>query len=74
MELEREEATRRRCEAELAELAAGKMAAAKVQNVQQHRLQSLRKIQLCAWRQQVQDHMDVIRLCFQKWVGGGGHL
>ena len=38
---------------------------------QQHRLQSLRKIQLWAWRQQVQDNMDVINLCFQKWVGGG---
>ena len=38
---------------------------------QQHRLQSLRKIQLWLWRQQVQDHMGVIKICFQKWVGGG---
>ena len=38
---------------------------------QQHRLQSLRKIQLWVWRQQVRDHMDVIKICFQKWIGGG---
>ena len=95
-ELEREEAMRRRCEVEQAELAAGKMAAAKAQSVrnalvedsneshsaeqlpvvdgsvsQQHRLQSLRKIQLWAWRRRVQDNMDQIKLCFQKWVAGG---
>jgi hypothetical protein len=38
---------------------------------QQHRLQSLRKIQLWLWRRQVQDHLCVLRICFQKWVGGG---
>jgi len=95
-ELEREEAMRRRCEVEQAELAAGKIAAAKAQSVrnalvedsneshsaeqlpvvdgsvsQQHRLQSLRKIQLWAWRRRVQDNMDQIKLCFQKWVAGG---
>jgi hypothetical protein len=95
-ELEREEAMRRRCEVEQAELAAGKMAAAKAQSVrnalvedsneshsaeqlpvvdgsvsQQHRLQSLRKIQLWAWRRRVQDNMDQIKLCFQKWVADG---
>ena len=39
----------------------------------QRRLRSLRKVQLCtcAWRQQVQDSTDVVKLCFQKWVGGG---
>ena len=37
----------------------------------QRRLRSLRKVQLWAWRQQVQDSIDVVKLCFQKWVGGG---
>ena len=59
-----------------------KMAAAKVQSVREvqvvdesvdqlHRMQSLRKIQLWLWSQQVRHRMDAIRLCFQKWVGGG---
>ena len=38
---------------------------------QQHRLQSLRRVQLWEWRRQVQDHLCVLRICFQKWVGGG---
>ena len=94
--LRQEEESRRRCNAEMAEVAARKLAAVKMQSMrevrfegsdesggaeqlpvvdesesQQHRLQSLRKIQRWAWRQQVQVHMDVIRRCFQKWVGGG---
>jgi hypothetical protein len=38
---------------------------------QQRRLESLRKVQLWAWRQQVKDDVGVVKLCFQKWVGGG---
>jgi len=38
---------------------------------QQRRLKSLRKVQLWAWRQQVKDNVGVVKLCFQKWVGGG---
>ena len=38
---------------------------------QQRRLKGLRKVQLWAWRQQVKDNVGVVKLCFQKWVGGG---
>jgi hypothetical protein len=38
---------------------------------QQRRLKSLKKVQLWAWRQQVKDNVGVVKLCFQKWVGGG---
>ena len=59
-----------------------KMAAAKVQSVREvqvvdesvdqlHRMQSLRKIQLWLWSQQVRHRMDAIKICFRKWVSEG---
>ena len=38
---------------------------------QQRRLKNLGKVQMWAWRQQVQDSVGVVNLCFWNWVGGG---
>jgi hypothetical protein len=60
MESQREEATKRRCEAELAEVSAAKMSAANVQ--------SMRKLQVWEWRQHMQSQQ--VRIFFQGWAWG----
>ena len=62
MESQREEATKRRCEAELAEVSAAKMSAANVQ--------SMRKLQVWEWRQRMQSQQVWVRRFFQGWAWG----
>ena len=62
MESKREEAMKRRCEVELAEVAASKIPAANVQ--------SMRKLQVWEWRQHMQSQQVWVRRFFSGWARG----